>query len=162
MSYYGPLLYSESSTIYYRHTTLPMPYTESSTLSNRPSTPTSQDSNNVSRDSSAAEENRGCWDYTEGAPHRSVNQCHVPRCSHWPRADIRAPRKESSGPMFSPYLRQLWTIRRALSDDNARMILHALISNRVDYCNSILHQNTLSCRVWRCRHPNSTVNLTQI
>jgi len=40
MSYYGPLLYSESSTIYYRHTTLPMPYTESSTLSNRPSTPT--------------------------------------------------------------------------------------------------------------------------
>ena len=31
------------------------------------------------------------------------------------------------------HLRQLWTIRRALSDDNARMLVHALISNRVDY-----------------------------
>jgi len=38
------------------------------------------------------------------------------------------------------HLRQLWTIRRALSDDNARMLVHALISNRVDYCNSILHR----------------------
>ena len=38
------------------------------------------------------------------------------------------------------HLRQLWTIRRALTDDNARMLLHALISNRVDYCNSILHR----------------------
>ena len=39
------------------------------------------------------------------------------------------------------HLRQLWTIRRALSDDNARMLVHyPLISNRVDYCNSILHR----------------------
>jgi len=38
------------------------------------------------------------------------------------------------------HLRQLWTIRRALSDDNARMLVHALISNCVDYCNSILHR----------------------
>ena len=32
--------------------------------------------------------------------------------------------------------RQLWSIRPALSADNARMLVHALISNRVDYCNS--------------------------
>jgi len=37
------------------------------------------------------------------------------------------------------HLRQLWTIRCALSDDNTRMLVHALISNRVDYRNSILH-----------------------
>jgi len=35
-------------------------------------------------------------------------------------------------------LRQLWSIRPALSADNARMFIHALITNRVDYCNSIL------------------------
>ena len=38
-------------------------------------------------------------------------------------------------------LHQLWTIRCALSDDNARMLVYALISNHVDYCNSILHQS---------------------
>ena len=38
------------------------------------------------------------------------------------------------------HLRQLWTIRRAPSDDTARILVHALISNRVDYCNSILHR----------------------
>jgi len=46
------------------------------------------------------------------------------------------------------HLRQLWTIRRALSDDNTIMLVtarsylrnYALISNRVDYCNSILHR----------------------
>ena len=37
-------------------------------------------------------------------------------------------------------LRQLWTNRRALSDDNARMLVNAPISNRVDYCNRILHR----------------------
>ena len=36
------------------------------------------------------------------------------------------------------HLRQQWTIRRTLSDDNARMLVHALTSNRV-YCNIILH-----------------------
>ena len=35
-------------------------------------------------------------------------------------------------------LRQLWSIRPALSADNARMLVHALITSRVDYCNSIL------------------------
>ena len=48
-----------------------------------------------------------------------------------------------SGAMFFYHLRQVWqvwTIRCALSDDNARMLVHALISNRVDYCNSILHR----------------------
>jgi len=40
------------------------------------------------------------------------------------------------------HLCQLWTIRCALSDDNARMLVYALISNRVDYCNSILHRVT--------------------
>ena len=38
------------------------------------------------------------------------------------------------------YLRQPWTIRRTLSDENARMLVHTLISNRVDYCNSIFHR----------------------
>jgi len=38
------------------------------------------------------------------------------------------------------HLRQLLTIRHELSDDNARMLVHALISNRVDYCNSILQR----------------------
>ena len=38
------------------------------------------------------------------------------------------------------HLRQLWTIRHALSDDNTKTLVHALISNRVDYCNSILHR----------------------
>jgi len=37
-------------------------------------------------------------------------------------------------------IRQLWTIRRALSADNARMLVHALVSSRVDYCNSVLHR----------------------
>ena len=38
------------------------------------------------------------------------------------------------------HLRQLWAIRRALSDDNAKMLVHALIASRVDYCNSILYR----------------------
>jgi len=36
-------------------------------------------------------------------------------------------------------LRQLWTIRHSLSADNARMLVHALVSTLVDYCNSILY-----------------------
>ena len=35
-------------------------------------------------------------------------------------------------------LRQLQSIRQALSADSARMLVHALITNHVDYCNSIL------------------------
>jgi len=35
---------------------------------------------------------------------------------------------------------QLWSIRPALSADNARMLVHALIASRVDYCNGILYQ----------------------
>ena len=38
------------------------------------------------------------------------------------------------------HLRQLWTIRRVLSDDNAKMLVYALIASRVDYCNSILYR----------------------
>ena len=38
------------------------------------------------------------------------------------------------------HLRQVSAIRRALSDDNVRMLVHALIYNRVDYCNSLLHR----------------------
>ena len=35
---------------------------------------------------------------------------------------------------------QLRTIRHSLSADNARMLVHALVSTQVDYCNSILYQ----------------------
>ena len=35
-------------------------------------------------------------------------------------------------------LRQLWSICPVLSADNTRMLVHALIASRVDYCNSIL------------------------
>ena len=37
-------------------------------------------------------------------------------------------------------LRQLWSIRPALTSDNAMMLIHALIASRVDYCNSVLFQ----------------------
>jgi len=37
-------------------------------------------------------------------------------------------------------LRQLRTIRHSLSADYARMLVHALVSTQVDYCNSILYQ----------------------
>jgi len=37
-------------------------------------------------------------------------------------------------------LRQLWSVRPALSVDNAKMLTHAFIASRVDYCNSILYQ----------------------
>jgi hypothetical protein len=39
-------------------------------------------------------------------------------------------------------LRQLWSVRTALSIDNVKMLVHALISSRVDYCNSILYHVT--------------------
>jgi hypothetical protein len=37
-------------------------------------------------------------------------------------------------------LRQLWSVRKSLSDATARILVHALIISRVDYCNSILHR----------------------
>ena len=37
-------------------------------------------------------------------------------------------------------LHQLWSIRPALTSDNAIMLIHALIASRVDYCNSVLFQ----------------------
>jgi len=39
-------------------------------------------------------------------------------------------------------LRQLWSIRPALTSDSAIMLIHALIASRVDYhyCNSVLFQ----------------------
>ena len=36
-------------------------------------------------------------------------------------------------------LRQLWSVRPALSVDNARMLAQAFIASRIDYCNSILY-----------------------
>ena len=36
-------------------------------------------------------------------------------------------------------LRHLWCVRPALSVDNAKMLAHAFITSRVDYCNSILY-----------------------
>ena len=57
-------------------------------------------------------------------------------------------------------------IWRALSDDNARMLVHALICNRVDYCNSILHrvaavhlcpfQSMLNAAAWLSESGSST------
>jgi len=37
-------------------------------------------------------------------------------------------------------LRQMWSIRPALTSDNAIMLTHALITSRVEYCNSVLFQ----------------------
>jgi len=39
-------------------------------------------------------------------------------------------------------LRQLWSVRPALSADNARMLAHAFIASRFNYCNSILYHQT--------------------
>ena len=36
------------------------------------------------------------------------------------------------------HLRQLRTVRHALTHDSAKMLAHALVSSRVDYCNSLL------------------------
>ena len=36
------------------------------------------------------------------------------------------------------HLRQLRTVRRALTNDSAKMLAHAFVSSRVDYCNSLL------------------------
>ena len=35
---------------------------------------------------------------------------------------------------------QLWTIRQVLSTDNARVLVYAVISTCIDYCNSVLHR----------------------
>ena len=35
---------------------------------------------------------------------------------------------------------QLWSVRPALSADNAIMLAHGFIANHVDYCNCILYQ----------------------
>jgi len=34
----------------------------------------------------------------------------------------------------------MWSIRPALSADNVKMLVHAVVASRVDYCNSILYQ----------------------
>ena len=71
--------------------------------------------------------------------HRSVNRCHVPQCSHWPRADIRTPCEDSSGTMFSPSLSTV--------DDSARIVWwqreNASPRSYFQLCgNSILHRVT--------------------
>ena len=43
-------------------------------------------------------------------------------------------------------LRQLYSVRPALSVDNARMLAHAFVASRIDYCNSILYQTAAGCR----------------
>jgi len=37
-------------------------------------------------------------------------------------------------------IRQLWKIRRSLSVENAKTLVHALEASRIDYCNSILYR----------------------
>ena len=37
------------------------------------------------------------------------------------------------------YLRQLWTVRKSLTTDSAKTLVHALIAGRLDYCNSVLY-----------------------
>jgi len=37
-------------------------------------------------------------------------------------------------------IRQLWKIRRSLSVENAKTLVHALMVSRIDYCNSILYR----------------------
>ena len=37
-------------------------------------------------------------------------------------------------------IRQLWKIRRSLSVENAKTLVHALVASRIDFCNSILYR----------------------
>src|SRR5664279_225457 len=37
------------------------------------------------------------------------------------------------------FLRQLRIVRRSLTEEAAKTIVHAFIASRIDYCNSILH-----------------------
>jgi len=41
---------------------------------------------------------------------------------------------------FFLQIRQLWKIRRSLSVENAKTLVHALMASRIDYCNSILYR----------------------
>jgi hypothetical protein len=41
-------------------------------------------------------------------------------------------------------LRQLWTVRRQLSTDAAKVLVNAFVASRVDYCNSIYHGATVA------------------
>ena len=38
------------------------------------------------------------------------------------------------------HLRQLWSVRRSLTTDSAKTLVHAVIDSRLDYCNSVLYQ----------------------
>jgi len=38
------------------------------------------------------------------------------------------------------YLRQLRSVRRSLTTDSAKTLVHAMIASRLDYCNSVLYQ----------------------
>ena len=37
------------------------------------------------------------------------------------------------------HLRQLWTVRRAISKETSKLLVHALIISRLDYCNSVFN-----------------------
>ena len=40
------------------------------------------------------------------------------------------------------HIRQLRSVRRSLSDDATKMLIHAFVSSRLDYCNSLLYGAT--------------------
>ena len=46
--------------------------------------------------------------------------------------------------MCSIQLRQLWCVRRSITNDAVKTLIHALISCRLDYCNSVMFEASAS------------------
>ena len=80
-------------------------------------------------------------DCSEGLQHHNIALRHVPW--RWSRrwADVCVTREARLSSLALYHHRQLWSIRSALSADNAKMLVYALVASRVDYCNNILHQD---------------------